>query len=308
MRSCLADEADQLPLQLLRFEAAQSPLSSLFVLNMTSLPADSLMDSSYIAQDLITSLARPKNQRQPFKKAPGPSGLRNNLTSSSSATALDMTEVDETLAMDEPSTVRPATRTVNIQHINKQSKLPSKLLPDSLTQGAQTSTNENTRALELEVKSLQEALSAQETQLASKDAEIAQLKDKLAKQAKKTSPPAKTTVPALGDTEFKVLEQQFAQQERLLSGYQKENERATAELQHLRSRLVPLLLSQGWCVPFADRCTRSSQKQNDGDPFGASVWVRRLGVWCVELYSCIQLRYFKSKALIPRYCSGLLRK
>lgn len=228
--------------------------------------ADTSMDSSYIAQDLATSLAaRPKHYRQQLiKKATAPSGLKNPLTRSSSSSSVDADETLPTPALgfgaqdeatdDPPSTVKPVTRTVHLPASSLQSqnnsKLPAKVLPDALTFD-HNRTNLQARAaatssLEAEVQRLQEALTAKDEKLAAKDAEIAQLKDRLAKQqqaAKRTNSTSATTPTAgpangLGGADFKALEQQFAQQERLLSGYQKENERATAELQLLRTRWV----------------------------------------------------------------------
>lgn len=148
---------------------------------------------------------------------------------------------NDPLVEEEEGTVKPATRVLSANTARARPERSNQVLPDSLMLGNNQLTTDPDAP---EVLRLHEALAAKDQQLSAKDAEIASLKEKLAKseKAKKQSPTTKNApVPsklATADTDLQALEQQFAQQERLLSGYQKENERATLELQTLRTRCV----------------------------------------------------------------------
>lgn len=147
---------------------------------------------------------------------------------------------------EEPGTAKPLTRTMSVHAAPQSSsnlhQRSATDIPEHLMLASTRVPSEPARpaavALTEQVKQLKEALVQKDQSLASKDKELAQLRDKLNKSEKKraASAAAAPVNPNLANADFKALEVQFAQQERLLSGYQKENERATAELVALRTK------------------------------------------------------------------------
>jgi len=176
------------------------------------------------------------------RRTPGKSSDKEVVTDWEEVDNLDAEPIIPSHHSSYPSTskstsARPPTTDESLNPYNKtapNSMHPQSASSDSLHHQASSKPNESTTILNLrrqlaESQNAREELTLKNTQL---ERELNELK---------TENKAKTTDgKVLGQREYQELERQFDEQEKLLSGYQRENERSVIELEATRVRMMKM--------------------------------------------------------------------